>query len=346
MALVTIIVPVYHNAASLGDLLERFQDLAAKNPADQFEFVFVDDGSKDHSFAVLHTLAQAEPRMRVIKLSRNFGSNAAILAGLDQARGDAVVAISADLQDPPELIATLLARWRAGHKIVLAARETRQDSWLTTLLADAFYGLFRRLALPNMPRRGFDFFLIDRQVRDVVVQMREKNIYLMGLLLWLGFDADVVHYHRREREKRYGRSMWTLAKKVRYFIDAFAAFSYVPLRAASLVGFLTCLASVAYAVFIVVSRLIWSREVPGWGSLMVVVLMTSGLQLLMTGVLGEYVWRNLDEARRRPRYIVDCTVEPSAARESSSLADSLHVPCDAVSLARQALSPTKCERAA
>jgi glycosyltransferase involved in cell wall biosynthesis len=312
MAQVSIVVPVYHNAASLGDLLGRFQTLASNHPEDRFEFVFVDDGSKDNSFAVLHELAQCEPRMRVIKLSRNFGSNAAILAGLDEARGDVVAAISADLQDPPELIGEMLARWRSGRKIVLAARQTRQDSWLTTLTADAFYFLFRRLALPNMPRRGFDFFLIDRQVRDVVVQMPEKNLYLMGLLVWLGFDADVVHYDRRSREQRYGRSMWTLAKKAHYFIDAFVAFSYVPLRAASLVGFLTCLASGAYALYIVLSRLLWSRDVPGWGSLMVIVLMTSGLQLLLTGVLGEYVWRNLDEARRRPRYIVD-RILPSAA---------------------------------
>jgi dolichol-phosphate mannosyltransferase len=312
MALVSIVVPVYHNAASLLDLLTRFQALAADHPQDCFEFVFVDDGSKDNSFAMLHELAHREPRMRVVKLSRNFGSNAAILAGLEEARGDAVAAISADLQDPPEMIGEMLARWRAGRKVVLAARETREDSWLTRMAADAFYFLFRRLALPGMPRRGFDFFLIDRQVRDVVVEMPEKNLYLMGLLVWLGFDAEVLHYHRRSRDKRYGRSMWTLARKVRYFIDAFVAFSYVPLRAASVAGVLTCLASGVYALYIILSRLLWSRDVPGWGSLMVVVLMTSGLQLLMTGVLGEYVWRNLDEARRRPRYIVDRIEAPAA----------------------------------
>ncbi len=274
MTTVSIVVPVYHNAASLPDLLARFQALASNHPQDRFQFVFVDDGSKDHSFAVLHDLARDEPRMRVVKLSRNFGSNAAILAGLEEAGGDVVAAISADLQDPPELIADMLTRWRAGRKVVLAARETRDDSRLSTWAADAFYFLFRRLALPGMPRRGFDFFLIDRQVRDVVVGMPEKNLYLMGLLIWLGFDAEVLHYHRRSREKRYGRSMWTLAKKARYFVDAFVAFSYVPLRAASVAGFVTCLASVAYALFIILSRLLWSRDVPGWGSLMVVVLMT------------------------------------------------------------------------
>jgi dolichol-phosphate mannosyltransferase len=326
MATVSIVVPVFHNAASLRDLLQRFEALAGNHPQDRFEFVFVDDGSKDNSFAVLGELARHEPRVRVVKLSRNFGSNAAILAGLDAARGDVIAAISADLQDPPELIADMLARWRSGRKIVLAARETRKDPWLTTLAADAFYVLFRRLALPGMPRYGFDFFLIDRQVRDVVVQMPEKNLYLMGLLVWLGFDADVVHYERRCREKRYGRSMWTLAKKARYFIDAFVAFSYVPLRAASLVGFLTCLASAGYAFYIILSRLLWSRDVPGWGSLMVVVLMTSGLQLLMTGVLGEYVWRNLDEARRRPRYIVDRVVTPTPADKARDVPDDRHLP--------------------
>src|SRR5262249_12013548 len=143
MTRVSIVVPVYHNAASLADLLARFQALAGEHPQDCFEFVFVDDGSQDNSFAVLDQLAQNEPRVRVVKLSRNFGSNAAILAGLEEARGDAVAAISADLQDPPELIGEMLARWRSGRKIVLAARETRQDAWLTTLAADAFYFLFR-----------------------------------------------------------------------------------------------------------------------------------------------------------------------------------------------------------
>jgi len=312
MALVSIVVPVYHNAASLPDLLARFQELAARNAADGFEFVFVDDGSRDNSFAVLQALARSEPRMRVIKLSRNFGSNAALLAGLDQARGDVVAAIAADLQDPPELIHDMLALWRQGRKVVLAARSSRDDSWLTALLANTFYALFRRFALRAMPRHGFDFFLIDRQVCSLIKHIQESNAYLMGLILWLGFDPAVVPYHRKARAERYGRSMWTFAKKLKYFVDSFVAFSYLPVRAASLLGMTVSLLGVLYALGIVAGRLFLGIHVEGWASLMVALLVVSGVQMLMIGILGEYLWRNLDETRRRPRFIIERTIEQAA----------------------------------
>jgi polyisoprenyl-phosphate glycosyltransferase len=308
MSLVSIVVPVYHNAPSLPDLLARFTDLAAQNPADTFEFVFVDDGSRDDSFAVLQRLAQTEPRMRIVKLSRNFGSNAALLAGLNEAKGEAVAAIAADLQDPPELIHEMLEPWRGGSKVVLAAREDREDDSLTSLFADTFYALFRRYAIATMPKRGFDFFLIDRQVVDILTHIQENNAYLMGLILWSGFDPAVIHYTRRQREKQYGHSMWTFVRKIKYFIDAFVAFSYIPVRAASLLGVLLSIAGLIYAVLVVILRLTTDFAAEGWASLMVVLLLVSGAQMVMMGILGEYLWRNLDETRRRPRYIVDRVV--------------------------------------
>jgi dolichol-phosphate mannosyltransferase len=313
VALVSIVVPVYHNAPSLPELHERFQALATRHPADRFEFVFVDDGSGDDSFAVLEGLAAADPRVRVVKLSRNFGSNAAILAGLEHARGDAVGCIAADLQDPPELFDEMLGHWRAGRKVVLAARSTRDDPGLTALFADAFYGLFRRFALKTMPKRGFDFFLLDRRLCDCLKGMKESNPYLMGLILWLGFDPAVVHYHRRERPAKFGRSMWTLSRKLKYFADAFVAFSYAPLRAASLTGLGLSICGQIYAVWIVVLKLTSGIHVDGWASLMIVLLVVSGGQLVMTGILGEYLWRSLEEARRRPRFLVDRLVESPAA---------------------------------
>ncbi|HEX8228472.1 MAG TPA: glycosyltransferase family 2 protein [Chloroflexia bacterium] len=313
MSFVSIVVPVYHNALSLPDLLSRFQELARKNPEDSFEYIFVDDGSKDNSFEVLQSLGQQEPRVRIVKLSRNFGSNPAVLAGLDQARGDAIAAISADLQDPPELIHDMLALWKQGRKVVLAAREGRDDPGMTSALADAFYSLFRRFAIKTMPKRGFDFFLIDRQVCDVIKDIQENNVYLMGLILWLGFDPAVIHYHRREREKRYGRPMWTIAKKLKYFVDAFVAFSYMPVRVTSLIGFALSMLGLGYALFLIVMRLVANIPVEGWTSLMVVVLIISGAQMLMIGTLGEYMWRNLDETRRRPRFIIERTVDYPAA---------------------------------
>ena len=313
MSFVSIVVPVYHNASSLPDLLIAFQALAAQNAADRFEFVFVDDGSRDNSFAVLSTLAAQEPRLRILKLSRNFGSNPAVMAGLGQARGDVVAVIAADLQDPPELIHEMLAEWRQGRKVVLAARAERDDPGLTSLLADAFYGLFRRLAVSTMPKRGFDFFLVDRQVCDLLTHIQENNVYLMGLILWLGFSPAIIHYHRRARPARYGRSMWTFTKKLKYFVDSFVAFSYAPVRATSLIGLALSMLGLLYAALIIGLGLVAGVAIQGWSSLMVVLLVVSGVQMLMIGTLGEYMWRNLEETRRRPRFIIDQMVEGQSA---------------------------------
>lgn len=311
MSHVSIVVPVYHNAASLPDLLARFQVLADQNADDTFEFVFVDDGSGDDSFDVLVRLGQEELRLRVVKLSRNFGSNPAIMAGLSQVTGDVIAVIAADLQDPPEMIHEMLGHWREGRKVVLAARKGRDDPGLTSFMADTFYKLFRRYAIKNMPERGFDFFLIDRQVCDLLNGIQENNAYLMGLILWLGFDPLVLHYDRREREERYGRSMWTFARKFKYFVDSFVAFSYFPVRAVSVVGVMVSTLGLLYAVFIIVTRVLFGVESEGWASLMVVLLVVSGVQMLMLGVLGEYIWRNLDETRKRPRFIIERTVTPA-----------------------------------
>lgn len=309
MSLFSIVAPVYHNASSLADLLREMQAVADKNSDDDFEFIFVDDGSADHSFTVLDTLAQSEPRMRVIKLSRNFGSNPAVMAGLAQAKGDAVTAIAADLQDPPALIHDMLQLWRQGRKVVIAARRAREDPFLSALLADGFYKLFRRYALKTMPKRGFDFFLIDRQVCDLINDIQENNAYLMGLILWLGFDPYVLHYDRRARAEKYGQSMWSLAKKFKYFVDSFVAFSYFPIRLASGLGILFSLVGLVYAIWVVFARLALGIEAEGWASLMIVVLIAAGVQMLILGIIGEYLWRSLDEIRRRPRFIIEKIIE-------------------------------------
>jgi glycosyltransferase involved in cell wall biosynthesis len=312
MSRIAIVVPVYHNAASLADLLARLQAVASRHPRDTFRFVFVDDGSKDDSFAVLLALAKAEPRVTALKLSRNFGSNAAIFAGLAEADGDAVATISADLQDPPETLDAMLAHWRAGRKVVLAARESRDDPPATAFLAGLFYRLFRRYAIATMPEGGFDFFVVDRAVRDLLLGMQESNAYLMGLVLWLGFDPAIVPFRRQARDARYGKSMWGFGRKLKYFIDSFVAFSYVPIRAASLLGLLVSAAGLLYAVFIVFAYFALDLKVQGWASLMIVLLVVSGAQLLVMGMIGEYLWRSLDETRRRPRYVLETRVPGGA----------------------------------
>lgn len=315
MSLFSIVVPVYHNASSLHDLLAELRVVADKNPADDFEFIFVDDGSGDRSFAVLQELAGEEPRMTVVKLSRNFGSNPAIMAGMSQANGDAVAAIAADLQDPPALLHDMIELWREDHKVVIAARRGRQDPFPASLLSDAFYWLFRRYAIKTMPHRGFDFFLIDRQVCALINDIQENNAYLMGLILWLGFEPYVLFYDRQARKKEYGRSMWSLKRKLKYFVDSFVAFSYFPIRMASAMGLLFSVLGMLYALWVIYARLALGIETEGWASLMIAVLIAAGVQMLILGVIGEYLWRSLDETRRRPPFIIEKIIENQDARQ-------------------------------
>jgi dolichol-phosphate mannosyltransferase len=320
--LVSVVVPVYFNAATLPELVERLQAVAGRLEPHELEVVLVDDGSGDESFAVIHDLAASDPRVRALRLSRNFGSNAAILAGLTYARGDAVVVLAADLQDPPELIPQLVEACEQGAEVVLAARRSRDDPWASALLSSIFNRLFRRLVFRDFPRGGFDFLLISRRVRGVLVELGERNSYLFGQVMWVGYERRVIEYDRGARSE--GRSRWTLGKKAKYFVDAFTAFSYVPIRAASLLGFLLALAGFAYAGVVVVLRLTGAISgAPGFTTLTVLILLAAGIQLIVTGLLGEYLWRVLEESRRRPPFLVESTVNiserPAGAPEPARL---------------------------
>ncbi len=313
---VSVVIPVYHNADTLEPLLERLRSVAEGLEPDELEFVFVDDGSADESFAVLEAAAAQDPRVRVLRLSRNFGSNAAILAGLAHAGGDAVVVIAADLQDPPEVIPELVEAWRDGAEVVLAARRKRDDPLLTRVFASLFNRLFRRLVFRDFPRAGFDFLLLSRRVARVIVQMGERNSYIFGQAMWVGYRRRVIEYDRAPRPS--GESAWTFAKKVKYFIDAFTAFSYLPIRAVTVVGFLFAFLGFVYAAVVIALRLSGAiTGAPGFASLAVLVLVTAGIQLLVTGMIGEYLWRVLEESRRRPTFLVESTVNvPESAREA------------------------------
>ncbi len=316
MALVSIVIPVYYNAASLPALAERLAAFAASEPSHRFEFIYVDDGSGDNSFEVLKGLAERDARVRVVKLARNFGSNTAILAGMTYATGDCVGFIAADLQDPPETLAEMIALWEAGTKVVFAARRDRHgDPRTTRLFASLFNWLFKKLVFDGFSPQGIGFFLVDRQVVDLLVRCNEKNAHLIGLILWSGYRYEVIEYDRVGRE--HGTSRWTFRKKFKYFIDAFAAFSYLPLRLASALGLLLAGVGGLYATIVIAVRLLNQTPVPGWTALMVVVLLTSGAQLLILGILGEYLWRNFDATRTRPLFIVD-SVSPESAGASDA----------------------------
>ena len=300
MALISITIPSYNEEENLPVLYERLKHFA-EAMEHTFEFIFVDDGSSDGSFQFLEDLARKDSRVKVIKFSRNFGSHAACLAGLAQATGDACTFLSADLQDPPEMIATLISEWAKGYEVVFGIREWGKES--SRLFPKIYYKAVRRFALKNMPETGTDVFLIDRKVVDAVVSIREKNTSIFGLILWSGFKQTIVQYRKGMRQK--GISKWTLGKKIKLFIDTFVSFSYIPLRLISVVGIMLAFMGFLYAFFIVFNRLFFSVPVEGWASLMVVLLVVSGTQLVFLGILGEYLWRNFDETRKRPPFIID-----------------------------------------
>ena len=308
MKRLSIVIPVYYNESTLETLHKRLLKLEG-NFSDkvQLEFVFVDDGSGDKSREVLTEIAQKDPsRVRLVFLSRNFGSFNASLAGLHYATGDCIAIISADLQDPPEMIPKMFEQWRAGNQTVMALREKREDPFLSRVFSKLTYAILRKLALPDFPKGGFDFVLIDRRIRDIIVEMGERNTFLMGLIVWVGFRQSEVFYTRQTRAG--GRSRWTFGKKVKYFIDSLLAFSYAPMRIMSLTGVIIGLLGIGFAIFFVIEKLSFGIAVPGWTALMVTVLVLFGFQFLSMGVIGEYVWRTLDEVRRRPAFVVEKVV--------------------------------------
>jgi dolichol-phosphate mannosyltransferase len=303
LPLVSVVVPVYENAGTLPELFDRLTAVSAGASGLVFEFIFVDDGSSDESFAVLKERCRLEPRLRAIRLSRNFGANAAILAGLAHAQGDCGVVVAADLQDPPELMPDMIERWRQGAEVVLAARRKRIDPLPTKLLSAAFNRMFRRFVFPDFPPGGFDFVLLSRRVLQLLVGMSERNSYVYGQVMWMGFRRSVVWYDRGPRVA--GESRWTFAKRFKYFVDAFTAFSYLPVRAASALGIGLAAAGFLYALVVIAWHMAGRIRAPGFSALMVVILIVSGVQLVLMGVIGEYLWRVLEESRRRPAFVVE-----------------------------------------
>ena len=284
-------------------LLERLDDAAARS----FEIMFIDDGSSDRTLEVIREAHARDPRVRGLSLSRNFGKEAALSAGLDSARGLSVIPMDVDLQDPPEVIAPMLAQWRAGFDVVYGVRDNREtDSLPKRLTADLYYRAHNWLSSDKIPEHAGDFRLLDRRVVEVIKSMPERNRFMKGLFAWAGFKSAAVSYHREERAigttKFNYWKLWTLA------VDGITSASTVPLRVWSYLGGAVALFALGYAIFIVVRTLTSGIEVPGYASMMVAVLFLGGLQLLSLGVLGEYVGRILTEVKHRPLYVVRETI--------------------------------------
>ena len=304
MSKLSIIVPVYWNSDTL---MLLYQDMKEKilHKLEAYEIVFVDDGSGDNSWEIMNQIRDIDENVRLVKLSRNFGEHAAILAGLSVCTGDCAVTKQADLQEDSELILQLYDKWKEGNKVVLAVRADRDEGAVQKFFANLYYTMMRKLVIKDMPKGGFDCYLLDRQMIEVLLMLDEKNSALTLQVLWVGFKSDKVYFHRKARE--IGKSRWTLSKKIKLVVDSMMSFSYFPVRFMSFLGSAYAVVAVIMAVVLVAQRVSGVEDMPGWTSLMVVMLFSFGVIMVMLGLLGEYIWRALDAARNRPPFLIDET---------------------------------------
>lgn len=300
---ISVVTPAFREAENLPLLYQRLRGVLEAQPL-RWEWLIVDDHSPDETFAVASRLSRIDQRVRVMRLSRNGGSHTALACGLHHALGHCAVAIAGDLQDPPEVIPALVEEWRKGAQVVWAVRGLREGASSSTLgFARIYYFLMRRIVgLREMPASGADFFLLDRAVLNAFREFREAHVSVLALLSWMGFYQVSITYDKQARLR--GHSGWTLEKKIKLVLDSVTAFTYLPVRLISYLGAAIGLLGFLYAGLVVVNAL-FGNPTEGWSSLMVVILLLSGMQMLMMGVLGEYMWRALDESRRRPRYLIE-----------------------------------------
>ncbi|WP_377278868.1 glycosyltransferase family 2 protein [Rhizobium sp. R86522] len=299
---VSVVVAVYQNEGSLTKTHQEIAELFANSmPEIALEWVFVNDGSTDGSLDELRQIRANDDRVRVITFTRNFGQMAAMLAGFKAATGEAVINISADLQDPVELMEEMIESWLRGSEIVVCYRTSRNDPPTARLFSSVAYRLMR-MAVPQIPKGGFDYVLMDRVVMDEFNTMDVRHRFFQGDLLWSGRRTSFIPYERRKRV--VGRSQYNLAKKLKNFIDAMLDASFLPIRFISLCGVATFLVGALYSISIVVAWSIGDAPFDGWAPLMIAVLMIGGAIMLMLGIIGEYVWRINEEVRKRPNYVI------------------------------------------
>jgi glycosyltransferase involved in cell wall biosynthesis len=301
--LLSLIVPVYNEAGGLPLFVDRVVPILEATGLG-WEILFVNDGSKDASLAVMAGLQTQNPRVAYLNLSRNFGKEIAVTAGLDHARGDAVIVIDADLQDPPELIPAMIEAWQRGFDTVYAKRRARAaDSWLKRLTARGFYRVMGRMSEVAIPANVGDYRLMSRRVVDAVRSLREHNRFMKGLFAWVGFPSCAVEYDRETRKE--GHSKWNYWRLWNFALDGITSFSTVPLKFATYLGLATALIAVLFGGQLILRTLLFGNPVAGYPSLMAVVLFLGGVQLVTIGVIGEYLGRIFNETKHRPLYLVE-----------------------------------------
>jgi dolichol-phosphate mannosyltransferase len=303
----SIVTPAWNEAQNLPVLYQRL--CALLDPlAIAWEWIVVDDHSRDGTFEVVLSIARTDSRVHGLRFSRNSGSHIGITCGLHQARGACAVIMAADLQDPPETLPQLLDEWHTGAQVVWAVRAKREGEKASTIgFSRLYYWIMRQVVgMKEMPSTGADFFLMDRVVLDAFREFNETNTSILALITWMGFRQSFISYDKKAR--LHGTSGWNLEKKLKLVVDSITAFTYVPIRAITYFGFMFAMIGFAYAAFVLINAMNGTPP-QGWTSLMIVVLVLGGFQMLMMGILGEYLWRALDEARRRPRYLIEASTQ-------------------------------------
>jgi dolichol-phosphate mannosyltransferase len=298
----SVVVPVHDEEDSLPELVAQLQDVFQRLSGLDSELIFVDDGSRDASLALLVGLAARDRRVKVVELSRNFGHQTALTAGIERATGDAVVLMDGDLQHPPALLEQFVALWREGADVVYGVMIDRPEGYLKRVTARVYYRLLNRWTQTEMPAAAGDFRLIDRTVVDAFLAMRERDRYLRGMFAWLGFRQVAVEYTPAPRYA--GRSKYTLARMLAFAVDGILSFSIFPLRVVIGIGFTVSVASFLLGIASIVSKLAGVFTVPGWATLVVVTTFVGGIQLVVLGGIGEYIGRIYEEVKRRPLYVV------------------------------------------
>lgn len=302
---ISLVIPAYNEADNVPELRRRVTALFDQHPDRRFELVIVDDHSKDETGKRVKAWADEDGRIKYVRLSRNSGSHTALYAGMSECRGKAAVFLAADLQDPPAVIPRMLNQWKEGNDVVWAVRAARLgEKKSTTLFSAVYHFVMKRWVLPEMPATGADFFLIDRKVIDAYLTVEERNADFINMVLWMGFKQSFIPYVKEARAS--GTSKWTFAKKLKLFVDSIVSFSFAPIRLMSAVGALFAFGGFAYAGVVIVGRLFGLVLAnTGFAATMTAILVGQGMIMLMLGVMGEYLWRALDEARRRPRFFVE-----------------------------------------
>ena len=305
MPKITVITPCYFNELNIPDYANRMIENEKIFPTDvTFEYLLIDDGSKDGTWNEMVKFQVLYPeKVKIIKLVRNFGSTNAVFSSLPYSTGDCNVVISADLQDPPELILKMYENWQKGFKLVLANRTNREEPFLQKFVSNTTHKLVQKFGLKNLPDGGFDMNLFDAEIKEILIKMDEKNTFFPFLLMWLGYEFVSIPYVRRKRE--LGTSTYTLSKKIKAFVDSFVAFSFFPIRLISVSGLILGILAFIYGLIVIFGKVFGFVDSTGWSSMMVVILFVSSFQMIALGIIGEYVWRGLEASRNRPSYLIE-----------------------------------------